>query len=124
MVRNEDDSLFNESSYNYDSISEVNREYQKGLNHGGNSMRHNLSEDRVINQINILNLIKEKSKKHGLPTNSNPALDQEILDCINSGLETYMRNILEKLIQISRNRQIHLDLFSKAAEKYNVNSDI
>ena len=41
----------------------------------------------------------------------------EIYNLVNTGLDTYLRNIIEKLINVSRARNVNLSLYSKFSEK-------
>jgi hypothetical protein len=73
----------------------------------------NKFDDKIINPVNLQRIIKEKLAKYKLCTYS----DIEVNNALNNGLELYLRNIIEKLIKISRIRNTSFEQFSKYKEK-------
>jgi hypothetical protein len=72
-------------------------------------------EERLLIKSNFEKLINEKLKKNGLVIKSNNYGD--IVNSLNNGLDIYLKNLLEKLIIISRARNVNLNLYSKQSEK-------
>ena len=72
-------------------------------------------EEKIINSSNLQKIIKEKLAKYKLSTYS----DSEVNNVLNSGLELYLRNIIEKLVKISRIRNASVEQYSKYKEKAN-----
>jgi hypothetical protein len=68
----------------------------------------------LLNKQNFDKLLNEKLSRHGLNTKGNY---NEILASVNNGLEIYLKNILERLIQINRARNVNLNLYSKYSER-------
>jgi hypothetical protein len=69
----------------------------------------------LLNKNTFEKLIKEKLFKHGLNATGNNY--NEIILSLNNGLEFYLKNILEKLIQINRARNVNLNLYTKFSER-------
>ena len=69
--------------------------------------------EKVLNRVNLEKILMEKVKREGLEIKS----VSEIMNIINSGLEIYLKNMIEKLISISRARNVNLNLFSKTSER-------
>ena len=59
-------------------------------------------------------ILFEKLNKEGLTLKNN---FNEIYNVVNNGLDYYIKNILEKLINVSRARNVNLSLYSKFSEK-------
>jgi hypothetical protein len=72
-------------------------------------------EERLLIKSNFEKLINEKLKKNGLVIKPNNYGD--IVNSLNNGLDIYLKNILERLIIISRARNVNLNLYSKQSEK-------
>lgn len=94
------------------SNSTINNHVQAGL------LKKSVKEDMYINVLGIQKLIREKLLKHGL--NINGCSDQKVFLAINSCIETYLSNMLESLIKISRVRQNSFEHYSKLIDKKNV----
>lgn len=77
-----------------------------------NPSRH-VKEDRILN-INTFNrILTERTMKEGIRID----ISSDLIRFVNNGLDTYMKNIIERLITISRSRNVNFNLFSKLAEK-------
>lgn len=70
-------------------------------------------DDKVLNRQVFEKLIQDKIHKEGLDVRNM----NEIVNFMNIGLENYMKNVVEKLISISRIRNVNLNLYSKQSEK-------
>jgi len=70
-------------------------------------------DDKILNKINFEKLLIDKIRLEGLEVKSL----SEITNFMNIGLENYMKNVIEKLISISRIRNVNLNLYSKQSEK-------
>jgi hypothetical protein len=80
------------------------------------SMSHkSTKDDKLLIRANFEKLLLEKLNKEGLIVKTNTM--NEIVTLINNGLDTYLRNIMEKLINVSRARNSNLSLVSKVSEK-------
>jgi hypothetical protein len=74
---------------------------------------HKEDKERILNRYNFEKILIEKVKREGLEVKNL----NEILGLVNIGLENYLKNIVEKLISISRARNVNLNLYSKSSEK-------
>jgi len=72
-------------------------------------------DEKIILKANFEKLLNEKLNKYGLALKQNNFND--ILNTLNNGLDIYLKNMLEKLIIISRARNVNLNLYSKLSEK-------
>jgi hypothetical protein len=72
-------------------------------------------DDKIINRANFEKLLNEKLNRDGLQIKNTQY--NEIINSINNGLDIYLRNILEKLIIITRSKNVNLNLYSKLSEK-------
>jgi hypothetical protein len=70
-------------------------------------------DDKILNRGIFEKLLVEKLKKEGLEVRN----INEISNFMNIGLETYLKNVLEKLISTSRIRNVNLNLYSKQSER-------
>jgi hypothetical protein len=70
-------------------------------------------KDKILNRLIFEKILQEKLKREGLEIRS----ISEISNFINIGLETYLKNVLEKLISTSRIRNVNLNLYSKQSER-------
>ena len=77
------------------------------------SRPHREDRERILNRVNIEKILIEKVKREGLEIK----FGGEIISVINNGVEIYLKNMIEKLIAISRARNVNLNLFSKTSEK-------
>jgi hypothetical protein len=68
----------------------------------------------LLNKQNLENLLNEKLNRSGLNAKGNY---NEIFNSLNNGLEFYLKNVLERLVQINRARSVNLNLYSKFSEK-------
>lgn len=89
------------------------------------SINRNKKGESYLNFINFCNKITQKNNKEGV------SIDQsaEMMEFINIGLKTYLKNSLEKLIQINRKRTSYV--FPQVAyhkkiaiESFNSNSEV
>jgi hypothetical protein len=78
---------------------------QKNIHHSGN-----------LNYINPHTSYRQKDDKILSRSNFEKILN-EICNFMNTGIEIYMKNVIEKLICISRMRNVNLNLYSKQSEK-------
>lgn len=70
-------------------------------------------KDKILNRMIFEKMLHDKLKREGLEIRS----ISEISNFINIGLETYLKNVLEKLISTSRIRNVNLNLYSKQSER-------
>lgn len=75
-------------------------------------------EDKIFLKPNLEKLLNDKLNKYGLGIKQPSSY---IISTLNNGLEIYMKNLLEKLIIISRARNVNLNIYSKLSEKNPVN---
>lgn len=76
-----------------------------------------LNDDKLLNRSNFDKIFFDFLDKYKL---SAKMPNNEIFSLINNGLETYMKTLLEKLIIISRARNVNVNINSKLTEKHNV----
>jgi hypothetical protein len=72
-------------------------------------------DDKIINRQNFEKMLLEKLNKEQLQMKNTSY--PEIFSFLNNGLETYLKNVLEKLIIVARARNVNLNLYSKLSEK-------
>ncbi len=80
-----------------------------------------VKDEKILNKANFEKLLNEKLNKYGLTLKQNNYTD--IMSTLNNGLDIYLKNLLEKLIIISRARNVNLNLYSKLSEKNPVIND-
>jgi hypothetical protein len=68
----------------------------------------------LLNKQNLEKILSDKLNRYGLNAKGNY---NEIFNSLNNGLEFYLKNILERLVQINRARNVNLNLYSKYSEK-------
>jgi len=74
-----------------------------------------VKDEKIILKTNFEKLLNEKLNKYGLSLKQNNFND--IINTLNNGLDIYLKNVLERLIVISRARNVNLNLYSKLSEK-------
>ena len=74
-----------------------------------------VKDEKILLKVNFERLLNEKLNKYGLTLKQNNYND--IMNTLNNGLDIYLKNLLEKLIIISRARNVNLNLYSKLSEK-------
>ena len=96
----------------------ISNSHSSNINQINNTQLHSHSkskEERILIKSNFEKLINEKLNKYGLTIKQNNYGD--IVNSLNNGLDIYLKNLLEKLIIISRARNVNLNLYSKQSEK-------
>ncbi len=96
--------------------SYINNQNPPNLNYG--NLNKN-KDEKILIKANFEKLLTEKLNKYSLTLKQNNFND--ILNTLNNGLDLYLKNMLEKLIIISRARNVNLNLYSKLSEKNPVN---
>lgn len=103
----------------------INNPYGQNLSSGNPNMMpssssrqifnrpHKEEKEKIINRINFEKILMDKLKREGLEIKN----FSEIISLVNSGLDIYLKNIIEKLVSISRARNVNLNLYSKSSEK-------
>jgi hypothetical protein len=74
-----------------------------------------IRDEKILHKANFEKLLNDKLNKYGLTFKQNNYND--IMNTLNNGLDIYLKNLLEKLIVISRARNVNLNLYSKLSEK-------
>lgn len=97
----------------------VNPNYNSINNHNISQMSFNNSskfkDEKILLKSNFEKVLNEKLNKYGLTLKQNNYND--IINTLNNGLDIYLKDLLEKLIIISRARNVNLNLYSKQSEK-------
>lgn len=117
----------NQSSSNVPRNLSMNLPVNPNLNNVNNANLYNMSyasvgkirDEKILNKVNFERLLNDKLNKYGLTLKQNNFND--IMNTLNNGLDIYLKNLLEKLIVISRARNVNLNLYSKLSEKNPVN---
>ncbi len=81
--------------------------------HHSHHTKSSRKDDKILNRINFEKILHDKLHKEGLDVKNT----NEITNTMNIGLESYIKNVIEKLIEISRARNVNLNLYSKQSEK-------
>jgi len=96
----------------------VNPNYSNMNNINISNMSYNTSikirDEKILLKLNFEKILNEKLTKYGLTLKNNNYND--IMNTLNNGLDIYLKNMLEKLIIISRARNVNLNLYSKLSE--------
>ena len=92
-----------------------NNQYNNNFSSNNNLNINKPKDEKILLKQNIEKILNEKLNKYGLSLKQNSYND--IFNTLNNGLDQYLKNMLEKLIIVSRARNVNLNLYSKLSEK-------
>lgn len=97
----------NSAFTNFSPISFINTAYSKAVN----KILSNIPfrEEQILNKYNIERLVADKFKKYGTKIE----LDADVVKFLNHEMNKYIKTILEKLISVTRTRNVNFNLFSR-----------